>query len=120
MKKTLLVVTRDSRLSQLAEDGSGGEVVVTVTTAPEALETSRPVEADLVLLDREQPEDFTAFRLLRSMRAAGSLVPVVGLVDSDDLQDVLAFVRLGVRDVLRKPLRSVELRGVMKRYLEEP
>lgn len=119
MTQSLLVITCDPRLAQLAEDGRGGKVTVTVTTAPEALESSLPTKADLILLDLDQPEDFTAFRLLRSMRAAGSPTPIIALVARDDLQDVLAFVRLGANDVLRKPIRPVELRGVMRRYLEE-
>ena len=119
MSQSLLVITRDSRLAQLAEDGRGGDITVTVTTAPDALESSKPITADLILLDQDQPEDFTAFQLMRSMQAAGSSVPVIGLVSRDDLQDVLAFVRLGAKDVLRKPIRPVELRGVMRRYLEK-
>lgn len=57
----------------------------------------------LMLLDLSMP-DMDGLTVLRRMREAGSAVPVIVLVQNDDLQPVLQAMKMGAVDFVTKPL----------------
>lgn len=57
----------------------------------------------LMLLDLSMP-DMDGLTVLRRMREAGSSVPVIVLVQNDDLQPVLQAIKMGAVDFVTKPV----------------
>jgi len=113
----ILFVTDDRHLIALADGGVGGELSAAAVPAEDLLDCLDELTAKIVFLDAEQAEDGTAFAMLRGLAAAGIGIPVVGLCRENQMLDVLAFVRLGARDVLTKPLRPTEVRGSLRRLV---
>jgi DNA-binding response OmpR family regulator len=113
----VMLVTDDKKLTALVSGGFGEGIEVSISTASDLLESADVLEAGLLIVDCEQPEAGSGFVLLRSMTASGRSIPVVGLVEGDQIDEAIAFVRLGAKDVLKKPLRPSELGGTMRRFL---
>ncbi|MFQ0815658.1 Fis family transcriptional regulator [Brucella anthropi] len=71
----------------------------------------------LMLLDLAMP-DMDGLTVLRRMRAAGDAVPVIVLVQNDDLRPVLQAMKLGAVDFVTKPVAServqVSIANVLK------
>ena len=57
----------------------------------------------LMLLDLSMP-DMDGLTVLRRMREAGSSVPVIVLIQNDDLQPVLQAIKMGAVDFVTKPV----------------
>lgn len=112
----MLLVTDDRGLATLATSPVSG-FRVEVVPAEELIETPSAQPPALVLLDVEQAEEFSSFQLARTLATSQPEVPVVGLVEAGDMEEALALVRLGARDVLTKPVRPIELRRTIARFV---
>ena len=112
----IILVTDDRKLQALSGDGLGDGIVVEIRTASSLIEEIDALDATMLFVDSEQPEEFAGFRLLRALAAQTSPVTVIGMVEADQTHDAIAFVRLGAKDVLCKPLRPSELWGTVRRF----
>ena len=75
-----------------------------------ALEQSRQDPPDVILLDVEMP-GIDGFQVLRALKSDPELkdIPVVFLTSRSDIDDVVAGLRGGAHDYLKKPFEHVEL-----------
>jgi DNA-binding response OmpR family regulator len=72
---------------------------------------------DLALLDLGLRQSSGGFVLIRHIRAAGLPTAIVVLSGTQDHEDMLAAIRLGVADFVPKPVRTSELICVVRRVL---
>jgi two-component system cell cycle response regulator CtrA len=91
-----------------------------VATGEEALEFLRLYEYDIVLLDLDLP-DITGHELIRRMRAAGMMVPVLAFSDVASARVRVQTLDLGADDFLSGPCDMDELlarmRAIVRRML---
>jgi DNA-binding response OmpR family regulator len=73
------------------------------------------VRPDLLILDIGLPER-DGFRVLQTLRARGSSLPVIVLTGRSD-RDVVTFLEAGADDYLQKPFRFDELTARVRRRL---
>ncbi len=119
----IILVTDDKQLGALSGNSLGDGVRVQLRTASsilDELDELEALEASILFVDSDQIPQFVGFALLRALAAQESTVPVIGMVDEDQTLDAIAFVRLGAKDVLCKPLRPSELWGTVRRFVELP
>jgi two-component system OmpR family response regulator len=95
----------DAIRSRLTE---AGHVVDWVKTLSAANDASESPEYDSVLLDLNLP-DGSGLDLLRTMRAAGDIRPVLIVTARDQLSDRLAGLNAGADDYIIKPFHLEEL-----------
>jgi DNA-binding response OmpR family regulator len=81
---------------EVAEDGAA------------ALEGARRARPDLVILDLMLPQ-MDGFRVLRTLRAEGSAVPVLVLTARGEEADKVRALRMGADDYVTKPFGLLEL-----------
>ena len=99
-----------------------GYEVMTASDGDSALDLATSAHPDLLVLDVMLPGR-SGFDVLRSLRAAGSTVPVIMLTARDDLVDRVAGLELGADDYVVKPFEPRELVarvGAVLRRLERP
>lgn len=118
----ILVVEDEAHLAeglQFNLEAEGHEVVL-APDGPTALERLLGGGGgfDLVLLDLMLP-GLSGFEVLRRMRAAGALVPVLVLTAKDETPDLVRGLEEGADDYLTKPFHLDELlarvRGLLRR-----
>ena len=107
---SILIVEDEAGIASFLEKGLRGEGHTTsvVTDGPSALAAALGGEFDLVLLDLGLPL-LDGTKVLRSLRAAGSDVPVIVLTARSGLEDVVAGLEGGADDYVAKPFRFREL-----------
>ena len=115
----IYLLTDDRSLTSLVGEGFGETVQLVLGGAGELLDSIELEEAALLLVDAEQSDAGSGYVLLRALRSSGSMTPVVGLVEDDQIDAAIAFVRLGATDALKKPVRPAELWRTVKRLLPE-
>ncbi len=102
----------------LEAEGYAVDVVGDGRSAVERANGEDGERPDLVLLDLMLPE-MNGFEVVRRMRAAGNLTPVLILTAKDDKEDVVRGLEDGADDYLPKPFRLEELlarvRGLLRR-----
>ena len=117
----ILVVEDEAHIAEglqfnLEAEGYEVELVGDGLAAVERL--GRAPGFDLVILDLMLP-GLGGFQVVRRMRAAGNLTPVLILTAKDDPEDVVRGLEDGADDYLAKPFRLEELlarvRGVLRR-----
>jgi len=95
-----------------------GWEVRTAASGLEALQVAREFEPDALVLDVMMP-DLDGMSVLRRLREAGDLVPVVFLTAKDSLGDRIAGLTAGGDDYVTKPFSLEEviarLRAVIRR-----
>ena len=96
-----------------------GHAVEIASDGPAAIEAlSAGEEPDLVILDLMLP-GYSGFEVLRRLRAAGRLVPVLILTAKDSAEDRVRGLEEGADDYLIKPFHLDELlarvRGLLRR-----
>jgi DNA-binding response OmpR family regulator len=99
-----------------------GYEVLTASDGDSALDLATSAHPDLLVLDVMLPGR-SGFDVLRSLRAAGSTVPVIMLTARDDVIDRVAGLELGADDYVVKPFEPRELVarvGAVLRRLERP
>jgi DNA-binding response OmpR family regulator len=123
--ETILVIDDEPAIVQVISERlhREGFQVSTAATGAAALAaaTGAACPPDLLILDLMLP-DVDGLDLLRSLRQAGSSVPVVILTARDDDVDVIVGLELGADDYLVKPFNPRELtariRAVLRRRAE--
>jgi len=123
--ETILVVDDEPAIAQVIGQRLTGEGFQVRTagdggTALAAL-TGERQQPDLLILDLMLP-DIDGLELLRSLRQAGSNIPVIVLTARDDDVDVIVGLELGADDYVIKPFNPRELaarvRAVLRRRAE--
>jgi two-component system, OmpR family, response regulator len=106
----VLLVEDDASLSDgIAQTLLGaGHAVDARTTGVEALEATRREHFDLVLLDIGLP-GIDGYEVLRRLRTAEDLTPVLVLTARDQIGDRVHGLDLGADDYLAKPFAMAEL-----------
>ena len=88
--------------------GSQGYVVVEVASGQAALDAVRQRRADLVVLDLGLP-DIDGLEVIRRIREAGAMLPIIVLSSRDDEAAKVAALDLGADDYVTKPFGIDEL-----------
>ena len=120
----ILIAEDESRIALFLEKGLRAEGFTTTTAADgnDALAYARSGDFDLMILDIGLPGQ-DGFRVLRSLRTAGSTMPVIILTARDGLDDTVAGLDYGADDYVGKPFRLAELlarvRALLRRLTPE-
>ena len=72
----------------------------------EALSAVEEVSPDLILCDLAMPE-MDGIEFVENLRLQGNKIPVLVISATDNMSDVAKVLRLGVEDVLLKPLNDL-------------
>ncbi|NHC16412.1 response regulator transcription factor, partial [Motilibacter deserti] len=112
---SILIVEDEAGIASFLEKGLRGEGYTTsvVTDGPSALAAALGGEFDLIVLDLGLPV-LDGTKVLRSLRAAGSDVPVIVLTARSGIEDVVAGLEGGADDYVAKPFRFRELSARIK------
>jgi DNA-binding response OmpR family regulator len=124
MNARILVVDDESHIVEFVRGylERDGYEVLTAADGDTALELANEAQPDLLVLDIMLPRK-SGFDVLRSLRSAGSSVPVIMLTARDDVIDRVAGLELGADDYVVKPFEPRELVarvGAVLRRLERP
>jgi DNA-binding response OmpR family regulator len=114
----ILIAEDESRIALFLEKGlrAEGFTTTTATDGNDALAYARSGEFDLMILDIGLPVQ-DGFRVLRSLRTAGSTMPVIILTARDGIDDTVAGLDYGADDYVGKPFRLAELLARIRRRL---
>ena len=85
-----------------------GHEVALASSGPEAIERAAATQPDLILLDVMLP-GFDGFRVLRTLREAGSDACVLMLTARGQQEEKVRGLRLGADDYVTKPFGAMEL-----------
>lgn len=116
----LLVVDDEPNILELLATSLrfAGFEVVTAANGREALEKAETENPDLAVLDVMMP-DLDGFTVVRKLRAAGRLFPVLFLTAKDDTEDKVTGLTVGGDDYVTKPFSLDEvvarIRAVLRR-----
>jgi DNA-binding response OmpR family regulator len=110
MPVNVLVVQDDPRVTSFIKRGleAEGFAVRTACDGAEALNMSRSLDFDLIVLDLLLPT-VPGEQILASLRAAGSSVPVIVLTAQDESSERVAILNAGADDFLTRPCDFDEL-----------
>ena len=116
----ILLVEDDQEQRRVAASGlrSAGYRVVTAESGPEAMETARLEQPDLILLDVDLPglDGMAVCRQIKLEPALAS-VPVIFCTARSGLMDRMAGLTLGADDYITKPFAPSELLMRIKRLV---
>ena len=84
--------------------------------APSALQALRTGRFDVALVDLRMPNQ-DGHRLLQDLAEQGVSVPVIAMSGSGTVDDLIALMREGAAEFLRKPFGPEELDGALERVL---
>lgn len=110
MSGRVLIAEDERRIASFVEKGlrANGFVPVCVRDGASALTVAMSGEIDLLVLDLGLP-DMDGFTVLRRIREAGLVLPVVVLTARDGVRDTVAALEGGADDYMSKPFRFEEL-----------
>lgn len=94
-----------------------------VADGREAVEAVHRKPFSLVLMDCQMPvlDGYAAAReIRRSERATGGHVPILAMTGGTTEEDRAACLAAGMDDYLAKPIRHLELRAALERWLDRP
>lgn len=91
--------------------------VITCTNAQQALGVTKAVELSAIITDINMPE-LPGDQLVRQLRAAGNLTPIMYHTAYANKELILSALRLGVSDVFEKPFDSEFLLARVHRVLD--
>ncbi|GAA5197341.1 response regulator transcription factor [Microbacterium jejuense] len=116
----ILIVEDEPRIAAFVSRGleSAGYETMVVDDGPEALDATLRGDADLVLLDVGLPT-MDGFEVLRTLRARGSVVPVIMLTARSSTRDTVAGLDAGANDYVPKPFTFEELLARVRSRLRE-
>ncbi len=106
----ILIAEDEARISAFIEKGlrANGFTSTAVTNGATAIDFATTGEYDLLVLDLGLP-DLDGFSVLRRLREARNLIPVIILTARDTVTDTVAGLEGGADDYMSKPFRFEEL-----------
>lgn len=106
----ILIAEDEERISGFVEKGlrAAGYTTTVAATGPEALSLAKSGDYDLLLLDVGLP-GIDGFQVLRALRAADTLLPVIMLTARSSLADTVTGLDNGASDYIPKPFKFDEL-----------
>jgi DNA-binding response OmpR family regulator len=120
-KKRVLIVDDEPNVRLMLQTAlaSVGYEITEAADGNAALELLRgpDFQCDLVLLDLLMPR-MDGMELLRQLRAAGSIVPVVILTAHGSIPEAVVAMKLGAIDFLTKPTTPDALRAVVAEVID--
>lgn len=93
-----------------------------VANAPDgfaALEATRDLEYDLILMDISMP-GIDGIETTRRLRSQGVATPIVAMTANAFHQEFASYWEAGMNDILIKPFRKAELLGLVARLCADP
>ncbi|RWR03757.1 response regulator of RpoS [[Pantoea] beijingensis] len=107
--KGILIVEDERVFRSLLENflQALGATITTANDGQEALEVLSLSQPDLIICDLEMPR-MNGIRLVEHLRTHGDHVPVLVISATENMSDIAHVLRLGVQDVLLKPVRDLE------------
>lgn len=84
-----------------------GASVTIVNDGLEALEAMQQSTFDMMICDLDMPR-MNGIRLVEHLRAQGNAVPILIISATENMSDIAHVLRLGVQDVLLKPVKNLE------------
>jgi CheY-like chemotaxis protein len=93
--------------------------VDTASTGRQALEKIKEHSYDILILDLRMP-DIDGLGVIETLRLAGNLVPIVLCSAALTPSAALRAIQHRVPDFLLKPIRPVDLRGIVEFVLDPP
>ncbi len=92
----------------------------TAASGAEAIEKVRTLEYDLVLMDYAMP-GMNGSEATQAIRELGKTsLPIVGLTTNNKPENVRQYLADGMNDVLAKPVKDVQLREILAKWLGVP
>ena len=120
-----ILLVEDNQVNQkvaLAQLKRLGYAVHTAVNGREAVEAVEQQRYDVVLMDCQMPEmdGFEATRLIRQLEErTGRHVTIIAMTANAMNGDREACLEAGMNDYLSKPIRTEELKNLLKQWLEE-
>ncbi|MCC8116038.1 MAG: response regulator, partial [Planctomycetes bacterium] len=92
----------------------------TAASGPEAVEMVRAIDYDLVLMDYAMP-GMNGSEATRAIRDMGkTALPIIGLTTNNKPENVRQYLSEGMNDILAKPVKDVQLRELLAKWLGSP
>ncbi|MFD1803403.1 two-component system response regulator RssB [Mixta tenebrionis] len=107
--KQILIVEDEIVFRSLLENflGSLGADLLVANDGLDAIETLRSHQPDLLICDLEMPR-MNGIKLVEHLRTRNNQVPVLVISATEQMSDIAHVLRLGVQDVLLKPIKDME------------
>ncbi|QHM71184.1 two-component system response regulator RssB [Mixta intestinalis] len=107
--KQILVVEDEVVFRSLLENflSSLGASLLVASDGLDAIETLRLHQPDLLICDLEMPR-MNGIQLVEHLRTRNNQVPVLVISATEQMSDIAHVLRLGVQDVLLKPIKDME------------
>ncbi len=106
--KQLLIVEDEVVFRSLLENFlcSLGASIITANDGLEALDVLQRSKPDMMICDLDMPR-MNGIRLVEHLRARGNALPILIVSATENMSDIAHVLRLGVQDVLLKPIRDM-------------
>lgn len=106
--KQLLIVEDEVVFRSLLENFlcSLGASIITANDGLEALDVLQRSKPDMMICDLDMPR-MNGIRLVEHLRARGNVLPILIVSATENMSDIAHVLRLGVQDVLLKPIRDM-------------
>ncbi|PZD57470.1 two-component system response regulator RssB, partial [Pantoea ananatis] len=107
--KKILIVEDEAVFRSLLNQflSSMGAVTVEAEDGLEAIEQLMQHSVELVICDLEMPR-MNGIKFVEHLRSRGNSVPILIISATENMSDIAQVLRLGVQDVLLKPLKNFE------------
>lgn len=107
--KKILIVEDEAVFRSLLNQflSSMGAVTVEAEDGLEAIEQLMQHSVELVICDLEMPR-MNGIKFVEHVRSRGNSVPILIISATENMSDIAQVLRLGVQDVLLKPLKNFE------------
>ncbi|WP_017346301.1 two-component system response regulator RssB [Pantoea sp. A4] len=107
--KTILIVEDEAVFRSMLEGilTALGAKTMPAENGLEAITLLEKQNADLIICDLEMPQ-MNGGKLVEHIRMSGNSVPILIISATENMADIAHVLRLGVQDVLLKPLKNLE------------
>lgn len=107
--KQILIVEDEAVFRSLLDNflSALGATTTLANDGVEALESLQHQAFDLMICDLAMPR-MNGIKLVEHLRSQGSTLPVLVISATENMSDIAHVLRLGVQDVLLKPLKDLE------------
>lgn len=118
--KAQIMVVEDDEMSrvliQKVLNGLGFDVI-TLNSGKDCLDQITINEPVLIFMDLHLPvmDGFTTSRLIRKLKSPYSNIPIVGISETETLDDRQKCVEVGINDIILKPYRYEDIVKILKK-----